>query len=50
MISMINLEDETNKIDKPWSPVDLVRINDHVVRMALFDGEYIWRTSWNAPR
>ena len=42
MISTTNLEDKVNKIDKPWSPVDLARINDHVVRMALFDGENRW--------
>ena len=27
---------------KPWSPIEVARVNDQVVRMALFDGEYPW--------
>ena len=47
MISMINLEDKFNEIDKPWSPVDLARINDCVIRMVLVEGEYNWHKHAN---
>ncbi|MFH1398560.1 MAG: cupin domain-containing protein [Candidatus Woesearchaeota archaeon] len=36
----------TNKIDeianRPWYPLDVVRYNDQVVRIAFFKGEYKW--------
>ncbi len=42
MITTIDLEDVIETIDRPWSPVDVARVNDQVVRMALFQGEYHW--------
>ncbi len=30
------------EIDGPWSPVEVARVNDQVLRMALFLGEYHW--------
>lgn len=47
MIATINLEDKTKEIDKPWSPMELARVNDQVVRMALIEGEYHWHTHTN---
>jgi mannose-6-phosphate isomerase-like protein (cupin superfamily) len=47
MIPTINLEDKVKEIDKPWSPIDVARVNDQVVRMALFDGEYHWHKHRN---
>ena len=39
----INLKDIIRKINKnPWSPVDTARVNQQVVRMAYFKGEYQW--------
>ncbi len=29
---------------RAWTPVDVARVNDQVVRMALFKGEYKWHT------
>ena len=29
-------------IKKPWTPVDVAKVNDQVVRIALFKGEYHW--------
>jgi mannose-6-phosphate isomerase-like protein (cupin superfamily) len=47
MISAIKLEDEIKKIDKPWSPIEVARVNDQVVRMALLQGEYHWHKHTN---
>jgi len=47
MISTINLEDEIKQIDKPWSPIEVARVNDQVVRMALVEGEYHWHKHTN---
>lgn len=47
MIPTINLEDKIKEIDKPWSPIEVACVNDQVVRMALFDGEYPWHKHTN---
>ena len=47
MISIINLEDKIKEIDKPWSPIDVARVDDYVVRMALVGGEYHWHKHTN---
>lgn len=40
---MANLKDKIKEIgNKPWSPFEVARVNDQVVRMALFDGEFHW--------
>jgi len=47
MIAKINLDEKAAQIDKPWSPIDIARVNDHVVRMALIEGEYHWHKHTN---
>lgn len=47
MIPIINLEDRIKQIDKPWSPIEVARVNDQVVRMALLEGEYHWHKHTN---
>ena len=47
MISIVGLEDKTREIDKPWSPVEIARVNDFVVRLGLFHGEYHWHKHAN---
>lgn len=43
MISAINLRDKIKEIGgKPWSPVDVARVNDQVVRLSLVEGEFHW--------
>ena len=42
MIPTMNLEEAMGEIDRPWSPVEIARVNDQVLRMALFQGEYHW--------
>jgi len=36
----ININQKRFDIKKPWTPVDVVKLNNQVVRLALFEGEY----------
>ena len=48
MISKIKLENKIQEIEgKPWSPIDITRTNDQVVRMALLEGEFHWHKHTN---
>jgi quercetin dioxygenase-like cupin family protein len=47
MIPTINLADKIKEIDKPWSPIEVARVNDQVVRMALLKGEFHWHKHAN---
>jgi|SRR3989338_2904928 len=39
----INIEGKIQEIgNRPWYPVDVARVNNQVVRIALFRGEYHW--------
>ena len=45
MISKIQLQEKIKEINgRAWSPIDIAKVNDQVVRMALFKGEYHWHT------
>ena len=45
MISKIVLKQKIKSIaGKPWHPVDVAKVNNQVVRLALFKGEYHWHT------
>jgi mannose-6-phosphate isomerase-like protein (cupin superfamily) len=47
MISAIRLDDKIKEIDQPWSPIEVARVNDQVVRMSLVTGEYHWHKHTN---
>lgn len=47
MITKINIENEMEQIDRPWSPIEIAWANDQVVRMALVEGEYHWHKHTN---
>ena len=47
MIAVISLKSKIEEMFKPWSPIEVSRVNDQVVRMALFDGEYPWHKHVN---
>ena len=47
MISTIRLDDKIKEIDQPWSPVEVARVNDQVLRMSLVKGEYHWHKHTN---
>jgi mannose-6-phosphate isomerase-like protein (cupin superfamily) len=42
MIPVVDVGERATEIIEPWSPLDVAYINDQVVRMALFHGEYHW--------
>jgi mannose-6-phosphate isomerase-like protein (cupin superfamily) len=46
-VEVINLEEKAAGIDRPWSPVEIARVNDQVVRMAMLEGEYHWHKHTN---
>ncbi len=41
-IPVIDIESKCGMIDEPWSPIEVARVNDQVVRMVLCRGEYHW--------
>ena len=48
MIPIINLESKIKEIDgKPWSPVDVAKVNDQVIRLSLLKGEFHWHKHTN---
>ncbi len=46
-VTVIDLKEEIRQIDKPWSPLEVARVNDQVVRMAMVEGEYHWHKHTN---
>ena len=47
MVSAIRLENKIKEMDQPWSPVEVARVNDQVVRMSFLKGEYHWHKHVN---
>ena len=48
MIFKISIKEKIKRIeDKPWTPIEIARVNDQVVRMALCRGEYHWHKHTN---
>lgn len=42
MIPFVDVGEKAAEITEPWSPIDVAYINDQVIRLALFHGEYHW--------
>lgn len=42
MIPKISLDDKIKQIEKPWSPMEVARVNDQLVRISLVEGEFHW--------
>ncbi len=48
MIPIIKIENKIKEIEgKPWHPIEVARVNDQVVRMALVKGEFHWHKHAN---
>jgi mannose-6-phosphate isomerase-like protein (cupin superfamily) len=37
-----NLRKIARDLKKPWSPVEVASVDDYVLKIAIFDGEYSW--------
>jgi len=46
-VTAINLEEKAKEIDRTWSPLEVARVNDQVVRLAMVEGEYHWHKHTN---
>jgi len=46
-VAGINLQERAKGIEKPWSPLEIARVNDQVVRLAKVQGEYHWHKHRN---
>ncbi len=44
----ISLGELSRKISKAWSPVDVMFVNDSVIRMAKAEGEFVWHKHDNS--
>lgn len=42
MFSIVNIQEEIKSITKPWSPIDVAQVNNQIIRLAIFEGEYHW--------
>ncbi len=42
MMPGIKVDDKIKEIEKPWSPIEVARVNDHIVRVAMAKGESHW--------
>jgi mannose-6-phosphate isomerase-like protein (cupin superfamily) len=47
MISAVRLDDKSKELDQPWSPIEVARVNDQVIRMSFVKGEYHWHKHTN---
>ena len=48
MIPKIIIEQKIKEIDgRPWHPLEVARVNDQAIRIALFKGEYHWHKHTN---
>jgi len=48
VIPIISLKEKLSEIaERPWHPIELAKVNDQVVRMALCIGEYHWHKHTN---
>jgi mannose-6-phosphate isomerase-like protein (cupin superfamily) len=48
MISTINLKDRIQEVaGKHCSPIDVIKINDQVIRISYIDGEFHWHKHTN---
>jgi mannose-6-phosphate isomerase-like protein (cupin superfamily) len=47
MTAVIDVQERVKKINTPWSPIELAKVNDQVVRLAWFKGEFPWHKHTN---
>jgi mannose-6-phosphate isomerase-like protein (cupin superfamily) len=48
MVPIIDVWEQIRTLNKPWSPIEIAQVNDQVIRLALFDGEFPMHKHTNA--
>ena len=48
MTSIIDIWKHVREMKQPWTPKEIARVNDQVIRLALFDGEFPMHKHSNA--
>ncbi|MHA2427846.1 MAG: cupin domain-containing protein [Candidatus Hermodarchaeia archaeon] len=48
MTPIIDIWDQVRQMTQPWAPKEIARVNDQVIRLALFDGEFPMHKHSNA--
>ena len=46
-MNKVNLEDAFAAVDEPWVPKIVGELNDQLVKIAKFEGEYVWHHHQN---
>ena len=44
----ISLDELSRQIDEPWSPVDIMFVNNSVIRIVRLEGEFAWHKHDNS--
>ena len=48
MMPIMSMQEKIQEIaGRPWYPIEIAKVNDQVVRIALFKGEYHWHQHKN---
>ncbi len=47
-MTIIDIWEQVRLMQQPWAPKEIARVNDQVVRLALFDGEFPMHKHSNA--
>jgi mannose-6-phosphate isomerase-like protein (cupin superfamily) len=45
---IIDIWEQVRQMQQPWAPKEIARVNDQVIRLALFDGEFPMHKHSNA--
>lgn len=48
MSSIVDVWKKIQQLDKPWAPIEIAKVNDQVIRLALYDGEFPMHKHSNA--
>ncbi|MFX1510507.1 MAG: cupin domain-containing protein [Promethearchaeota archaeon] len=48
MTSIIDIWEHVKQMKQPWNPQEIARVNNQVIRLALFDGEFPMHKHTNA--
>ena len=47
MLEIKSINRIMDQLTEPWKPIDVTQVNDQVIRIALFNGDYPWHKHTN---